>query len=114
MKKLWLSIAFFVASFAVLTYGQTINVISTGPKLTPAQAAEILRGAAMQSNMANRPTPLPAALPSLVILGVPGGNTWMPMPKTSETRRLDGTSINTPPANYGGQSATVVIVAPEK
>lgn len=103
--KLWLSIAFFVASFTVLMYGQERP---KQPLLSPAQAAAVLLGPAMQSNRTNPQPALPKAPPSIVIASTPGAATWLPMPKPSETRRLDGTSIDTPPANYGGTSVIVV------
>lgn len=93
--KLWFCVAGFIASFTVLMWGQEM------PKLSPAEAARVMQGPAMQSNVTHRLAPLPAAGPSVVVKGTPGSNSWMPFPPPTEQKRLDGTPISQPPAVYG-------------
>lgn len=108
--RLWFWIAFFIASFTALTFGQGITVVNSGQRLTPAEAAAILRGPAMQSNRTDAQAP-PPRVPSVVVPSTPGASTWLQFPKPAEQRRLDGTPITMPPANYGGTQ--MLIVAPE-
>lgn len=75
------------------------GIIWTGPKLTPAQAAEILRTAQGQSNRTNI---VWSDGPRIAVIGTsePNAGPWK-FPAPAPPRRLDGTLLSDPVTLYG-------------
>jgi hypothetical protein len=68
----------------------------SGPKLTPEQAAQTLRG--LPSDMTDRFVCVDCYGPSVVIAPSESSKTW---PTPEPARRLDGSLLTDPPVIYG-------------
>lgn len=99
----WLLMACFVVVFVLILAPHVhCQIIWNGPRLTPAEAADVLRRAPGLANVANQPTPIPEG-PTVVISGSrPGAASWLDFPAPYPARRLDGTPAWWPPTVYGG------------
>jgi hypothetical protein len=86
--------------FSALPLAAQPRLILEGPRLTPAEAARVLRESPVPSNWTVPPPIWPAGPRVYVIPGTPAEGLW-PWPAPRPARRLDGTLLSEPPVVYG-------------
>jgi hypothetical protein len=94
---------------ALLLSGTAVSaqMTSTRPRLTPQQAADILRPNQF------KPAPATGDGPVFVVVGKPGALSWLEFPPEIPRRRLDGTLLDSnPPDHYWQPQPPLVVVTP--
>jgi hypothetical protein len=106
----------FAFAFLALSNSAGAQIRSSAPRLTPQEAADVLRRLDTPANITLHPPCSDCDGPKVFVLAsTPGAASWLTFPPESPRRRLDGTLLSDPPTVYGFNPFFVpVLTAPHE